>query len=95
MAISGDTIREVAQLARLRVDDDELADLTGRFAAILELFEDLAGVDVDGIEPLANPLDATQTLRRDEVTEGNQREALQAVAPLVEDGLYLVPRVVE
>lgn len=95
MAISKDTIRDMAQLARLRVDEDEIEDLTRRFAAVLNLFEALGNVDVDGVAPMASPLDATQALREDTVTEGNRRDELQAVAPLVENGLYLVPRVVE
>ena len=95
MAISKDTIRDMAQLARLRVDEAEIGDLTRRFAAVLNLFEALGRADVDGVAPMAHPLDATQTLREDAVTEGNRRDELQAVAPLVEDGLYLVPRVVE
>jgi aspartyl-tRNA(Asn)/glutamyl-tRNA(Gln) amidotransferase subunit C len=95
MSVTGDTIREIAQLARLRVDDNELPALTGSFNAILDLFEQLQAAPTDGVEPMANPLDASQTLREDLVTEENQREQLQAVAPLVENGLYLVPRVVE
>ncbi|MEM9313960.1 MAG: Asp-tRNA(Asn)/Glu-tRNA(Gln) amidotransferase subunit GatC, partial [Pseudomonadota bacterium] len=66
MDISSDTIRDMAQLARLRVDDSELPDITRRFGAILDMFEDLSAVDVSGVEPLPNPLDATQPLRLDE-----------------------------
>jgi aspartyl-tRNA(Asn)/glutamyl-tRNA(Gln) amidotransferase subunit C len=95
MSVSSDSVREIALLARLRVEDDELPALTGQFNAILDLFEQLQAAPTDGVEPMANPLDATQTLRKDEVTETNQREALQSVAPAVQDGLYLVPRVVE
>jgi aspartyl-tRNA(Asn)/glutamyl-tRNA(Gln) amidotransferase subunit C len=95
MAISNDTVRDMAQLARLRVDEDEIEDLTQRFSAVLDLFEVLGSADVAGVAPMAHPLDATQTLRDDVVTEGNRRDELQAVAPLVENGLYLVPRVVE
>jgi aspartyl-tRNA(Asn)/glutamyl-tRNA(Gln) amidotransferase subunit C len=95
MSVSGDTIREIAQLARLHVEDEELPALTISFNAILELFEQLQAAPTDGVEPMANPLDASQFLREDRVTETNQREALQAVAPLTEDGLYLVPRVVD
>ena len=95
MAITPETVRDIAQLARLRVDDSELADATDAFNSILDLFEALQGAPTDGVEPMANPLDATQTLRTDQVTESDQREALQSVAPAVEDGLYLVPRVVE
>ena len=95
MSVSRDTIREIAQLARLRVEDAELDDLTTRFAAILDLFGELQAADTQDVEPMAHPLDATQNLREDRVTETNQRGALQSVAPLTEDGLYLVPRVVE
>ncbi len=95
MSVSSDTIRDIAYLARLRVEDSELEDLTRRFSAILDLFGELQATDTDGVEPMAHPLDATQTLRDDVVTEGDQREALQSVAPQTEDGLYLVPRVVE
>ncbi|MDP5070352.1 MAG: Asp-tRNA(Asn)/Glu-tRNA(Gln) amidotransferase subunit GatC [Congregibacter sp.] len=95
MSVSGDTIREIAQLARLRVEDDELAALTGSFNTILDLFEQLQAAPTEGIEPMANPLDASQPLREDVVTEVNEREALQSVAPLTQDGLYLVPRVMD
>lgn len=95
MSVSGDTIREIAQLARLRVEDDELPAMTSSFNTILDLFEQLQAAPTDGVEPMANPLDASQSLREDIVTESNQREALQAAAPLTEDGLYLVPRVVD
>lgn len=95
MSVSGDTIREIALLARLRVDDAELAALTTGFNAVLDLFEQLQAAPTDGVEPMASPLGATQPLRPDVVTETDQRAALQAVAPQVEDGLYLVPRVVD
>ena len=55
----------------------------------------MQAVDTSGVEPLANPLDARQRLRQDRVTEGDRRGEFQALAPAVEDGLYLVPRVVE
>lgn len=95
MAITGDMIREMAQLARLRVCDDDLDELTTRFGAILALFDELQAAPTDAVAPMAHPLDAVQRLREDRVTETDQRAQLQAVAPLVEDGLYLVPRVVE
>lgn len=95
MSVPGETIREIAQLARLGVEDNELPSLTGSFNAILDLFEQLQAIPTDGIEPMANPLDAKQRLREDIVTETDQREALQATAPQTENGLYLVPRVVD
>lgn len=95
MATSSDTIRDMAQLARLHVDDGDAAELVARFDAILALFELLGAAQTQDVRPMAHPLDAVQTLRDDVVTETNQRDALQACAPLIEDGLYLVPRVVE
>ena len=95
MPVDSNTITSIARLARLRVDDDELPALTERFNAVLDLFGQLQAVDTEGVAPMANPLDAAQPLREDVVTETDQREQLQAVAPAVSDGLYLVPRVVE
>ncbi len=95
MSVDSDTISAIAYLARLRVEAEELPALTERFNAILDLFEQMQAVATDGVEPMANPLDATQPLREDAVTESDQRGMLQSVAPLTEDGLYLVPRVVE
>ena len=95
MSVTSDTISAMAQLARLRVSTEELPDLTDRFNAILDLFDQLQAAPTEGLAPMANPLDATQTLREDVVTETDERNRLQAVAPTVEDGLYLVPRVVE
>lgn len=95
MSVSSDTIREIAQLARLHVEDEELPTLTRSFNVILDLFEQLQAVPTEGVEPMANPLDASQPLREDRVTQENEREALQAMAPQTEAGLYLVPRVVD
>jgi aspartyl-tRNA(Asn)/glutamyl-tRNA(Gln) amidotransferase subunit C len=95
MSVESDTIREIAQLARLRVEDSELPGLTASFNATLSLFEQLRATDTDGVVPMAHPLDASQPLREDRVDVGNERDALQSVAPQVENGLYLVPRVVE
>lgn len=95
MSVSGDTIREIAQLARLRVEDHELPALTQSFNTILDLFEQLKAAPTDDVAPMANPLDARQTLREDIVTESDERARLQSVAPLTEDGLYLVPKVMD
>lgn len=95
MSVHSDTICAIAYLARLQVEEEELPALTKRFNAVLELFQQMEDVDTAGVSPMANPLDATQPLREDIVTQSNQREALQAVAPKVADGLYLVPRVIE
>jgi aspartyl-tRNA(Asn)/glutamyl-tRNA(Gln) amidotransferase subunit C len=95
MSIAQDEIEKIAALARIRIDDAQMAEVTERIGRILDLVDQLQAVDTADVEPMANPHDASQRLRQDEVTEGNQREAFQAIAPAVEDGLYLVPRVVE
>jgi aspartyl-tRNA(Asn)/glutamyl-tRNA(Gln) amidotransferase subunit C len=95
MAIEQDEIEKIAELARIRIAPDQIGQLTMRLTEILAMVDQLQAVDTDNVEPMANPLDAIQRLRADEVTEGNLREAFQAIAPAVENGLYLVPRVVE
>ncbi|MEH6580366.1 MAG: Asp-tRNA(Asn)/Glu-tRNA(Gln) amidotransferase subunit GatC [Halioglobus sp.] len=95
MAIEQDEIEKIAELARISIADDQIGELTQRITAILDMVDQLQAVDTANVTPMANPLDATQRLRADEVTEGNLREAFQAIAPAVEDGLYLVPKVID
>ena len=95
MAIEQDELEKIAELARIRIAPDQIGQLTQRITEILSMVEQLQAVDTGDVEPMANPLDAVQRLRADEVTESNRREAFQAIAPAVENGLYLVPRVVE
>ena len=95
MTISREDIEKVAVLARIRVDDEQVSALEKDLGNILDLVDQLAATDTDSVEPMAHPLNAVQRLRADEVTETNQREAFQAIAPATENGLYLVPRVIE
>ena len=95
MAIEQDEIEKIADLARVRISGQQIGEVTKRITEILGMVDQLKAVDTAGIEPMANPLDATQRLRVDEVTEVNRREAFQAIAPVVENGLYLVPIVIE
>ncbi len=95
MSLDKADIEKLAELARLRVADKDLDEVTSRIASILELVDQMQAVDTEGVEPMANPLDARQRLREDQVTENDRRDVFQALAPAVEDGLYLVPRVVE
>lgn len=95
MTISRKDIEKVAVLARIRVDDEQVSALEKDLGNILDLVDQLAAADTDSVEPMAHPLNAVQRLRADEVTETNQREAFQAIAPATENGLYLVPRVIE
>jgi len=95
MTISPKDIHDVAELARIRIADDQLDNVTQRITEILGMVEQLQGVDTSDVEPMANPLDATQLLRPDEVTEVDRRDELLAIAPLTEDNLFLVPKVIE
>ena len=95
MSITSDDVKKIAHLARIAVNDDSISQLTDEFNKILSLVDELQQINTDGIEPLAHPLDMTQRLREDTVSEPNVREAAQAIAPKVEAGLYLVPKVIE
>lgn len=95
MSISKAEVVKVAHLARLAIPEERLESYTHTISDILDLVAQMNAVNTDDVLPLLNPLDATQLLRTDEVTESNQRELYQSVAPRVEDGLYLVPKVIE
>ena len=95
MAIDASEIQKVAHLARLSIDDNQVEATAGTISKILDLVDQMQSVNTDNVEPMAHPLDATQRLREDVVTEPDNREKLQSCAPAVEDGLFLVPRVIE
>ncbi|HXS53365.1 MAG TPA: Asp-tRNA(Asn)/Glu-tRNA(Gln) amidotransferase subunit GatC [Usitatibacter sp.] len=93
--LSRDQVLRIARLARIEVADSEAAALERELNGILELVGRMAAVDTGGVEPMSHPEDAGQRLREDRVTDEDRREAFQAAAPQVEDGLYLVPKVIE
>jgi|TARA_B110000977_G_scaffold116176_1_gene150086 aspartyl-tRNA(Asn)/glutamyl-tRNA(Gln) amidotransferase subunit C len=93
--VTEEVVRNIAELVQLKVDDADIQQLTKGMQNILALADQMQAIDTDGIEPVSNPLDASQKLRPDAITEGNQRELFQSIAPATEAGLYLVPRVVE
>ena len=95
MAIENADIENIALLARLQVSSSETNDYANSISSILCLIDQMQQVSTDGVEPLSNPHDATQRLRKDEITCDNQREAFMALAPAAEDGLYLVPKVLD
>ena len=95
MALTLDDVRRVAHLARIAVDDAEAEAALAQLTRVFGLIEQMQAVDVSGIEPMAHAQDLMLRLRPDAVTEGNQRELFQSVAPEVEAGLYLVPKVIE
>ena len=99
MSLSDDQVRRIAHLARIAIRAEEAEAVSSRLNRVLGLIEELKAVDTRGIEPMAHPLDAQlpqgQRLRPDQVTESDQRELFQSVAPATQDGLYLVPKVIE
>ncbi len=95
MALDRTDVEKIAHLARLQIDNNDVPEYARNLSNILDLVDQMQSVDTDGVAPLAHPLDAVQRLRADQVSEQNQREQLQAVSPAVENGLFLVPKVIE
>jgi aspartyl-tRNA(Asn)/glutamyl-tRNA(Gln) amidotransferase subunit C len=95
MAVDRSDIAKLANLARIAISDEAAEATAKSISDVLALVDQLQAVNTDGVTPMAHPLDAVQRLRADVVTEPNQREAFQAIAPATQDGLYLVPQVIE
>lgn len=90
-----DDVKKIAWLARIRIDPQDIEGYVRDLSGILDLVDQLNSQDTAEITPMAHPLDQSQRLRPDRVTEENQRELFQSEAPQVEAGLYLVPKVIE
>jgi aspartyl-tRNA(Asn)/glutamyl-tRNA(Gln) amidotransferase subunit C len=88
-------IERIAWLARIEIDAREAADVHAKLTSIFAMIDALDAVDTSGIEPMSHAQDMTAPLRDDRVTESDRRAEFQRVAPATEDGLYLVPRVIE
>jgi aspartyl-tRNA(Asn)/glutamyl-tRNA(Gln) amidotransferase subunit C len=95
MSLTPDDIGRLARLARIAIEPEESHAVLDRLNRVLGLVDQMRRVDTQGIEPMAHAVDVTQRLRADEVREADKREAYQSVAPAVQDGLYLVPKVIE
>jgi aspartyl-tRNA(Asn)/glutamyl-tRNA(Gln) amidotransferase subunit C len=95
MSLTLEEVRKIAHLARLNLSDEDIAFYTPQLSRILDFIEQMNKVDSTKVEPLAHPLDISQRLRVDIVTEPDLREKYQDIAPQVEAGLYLVPKVIE
>lgn len=88
-------LQKLAHLARLNIADDQLPEVAERITNVLALVDQLQAADTSRVKPMAHPLDATQRLRADEISETDVREQFLAIAPASEDGLFLVPKVIE
>jgi aspartyl-tRNA(Asn)/glutamyl-tRNA(Gln) amidotransferase subunit C len=93
--LSLDQIHRIAHLARLELAETEAEAMRVQINGILAMVDQMRAVDTTGVAPMSHPQEVTQRLRDDVVTEGDQREVFQSIAPAVEDGLYLVPKVIE
>ncbi|MDG2502115.1 MAG: Asp-tRNA(Asn)/Glu-tRNA(Gln) amidotransferase subunit GatC [Porticoccaceae bacterium] len=95
MSIERQEIEKLATLSRIAINESTITEVSQRLSSVLGLVDQLQAVNTEGVDAMSHPMQATQRLREDEVTELNQREALQATAPETEDGLFLVPKVIE
>ncbi len=95
MSLSIEQVRQAAYLARLELTPEQLERYARQLSDVLTMVGQLVAVDTAGVEPMAHPLGMVQRLRVDAVSEVNQREAFQGIAPAVDNGLYLVPKVLE
>jgi aspartyl-tRNA(Asn)/glutamyl-tRNA(Gln) amidotransferase subunit C len=95
MSIEIDEVKKIAKLACLNVNEADIQSYATNLSNILDLVEQMSAVDTTGVTPMSHPFDAVQRLREDVVTDFNRRDDFQAIAPAVEDGLYLVPKVIE
>jgi aspartyl-tRNA(Asn)/glutamyl-tRNA(Gln) amidotransferase subunit C len=95
MSIDAATVRRIAHLARIAVEDGEVEHLRGEINAILAFVEQLSEVNVDGVEPMTSVTPMVMKKRQDEVTDGNIADAIVANAPATQDHYFLVPKVVE
>jgi len=93
--LSEDQVARIADLARLELTPDEARGVREQLNGILAMIDEMKAVDTAGVEPMSHPQAAMQRLRDDRATEPDQRESFQAIAPATEDGLYLVPKVIE
>ena len=95
MALTLDDVKRVAHLARVAIDDGEAAAVQAQINDVFKLIAEMQAVDTRAVAPLSHGLDVVQRLREDAVTERDQHEAFQSIAPHVEGDLYLVPKVIE
>lgn len=95
MSLDAEQVKKIAHLARIEINEADIPGYADTLSNILDLVDQMAAVNTDDVEPMAHPMDASQRLRADVVTETNNREQFQSIAPKTEDGLYLVPQVIE
>ena len=95
MSLSKQQVQHIATLARLQLAEDQFDDVVAKLSRIVDFVDQLQQAPTDDVIPMAHPLNQTQRLRPDTVTECDERDAIQGNAPAVADGFYLVPKVIE
>lgn len=95
MQIDDKDVKKIARLASLHIEDGDISELRGHLSSIFDLAEQMNRIDTTGVDPMAHPLDIVQRLRADVVTDVDQREKYQSLAPQTADKLYLVPKVID
>ena len=95
MSLTKEQVEHIASLARLKLEEGEFDDVVAKLSRIVDFVDQLQAAPTDDVVPMAHPLNTTQRLRADEITEVDDREAYQANAPAIADGYYLVPKVIE
>lgn len=95
MSIDVDEVKKIAKLAALDIKNEDIQSYADNLSNILGLVEQMSAVDTTGVTPMSHPFDVVQRLREDVVTEVDRRADFQAIAPKTEDGLYLVPKVLD
>lgn len=95
MSLKTEDVKNIAHLARVAISEDAIEDYARDLSRILDLVDQMNQVNTDDVQPMAHPMDVAQRLRPDIVTEPNQRDKFQSIAPDVEAGLYRVPKVIE
>ena len=95
VSLSKQQVQHIAHLARLQLEDDQFDDVVAKLSSIVDFVDQLQQAPTDDVVPMAHPLNQVQRLRPDVVTETNEREAIQGNAPVVSDGFYIVPKVIE
>ncbi len=95
MSLTANDVTKIAHLARLGIAEQDIEHYAKDLSGVLDLMTQMGQLDTQGVIPMAHPLDQMQRLRDDQVTETDQRDHFQAIAPQTEAGLYLVPKVIE
>lgn len=95
MSLTKDQVQHIALLARLSLDEQDIDDVVAKLSSIVDFVDQLQAAPTDDVLPMAHPFDQSQRLRADRVTESDERDKIQKNAPQVQDGLYLVPKVLD